>query len=95
MGDWLLGNWLLTYDPDDDPQDMLTFKPGGEFVATDVATKRKVEGVYFLKPGNVLVKLMQNGQIVMSLNLTFGENRDKLYYKSMNTGNTAYYTKVD
>jgi hypothetical protein len=93
--DWLIGSWLLTYDPDSGTQDMLTFKNGGEFVTTEVATNRKVKGMYFLKSDKILVKLVQNGEIFVTLNLTFDEKRDKLYYKSMNTGNTSHYTKVD
>jgi uncharacterized protein YuzE len=93
--DWLIGNWLLTYDPDADTQDMLTFKEGGEFVTTEVATNRKVKGMYFLKSDKVLVKLVQNGKIFLSLNLTFDEKKDKLYYTSMETGNISHYTKME
>jgi hypothetical protein len=92
---WLLGNWLLTYDPDNDTQDMLTFKQGGEFVTTEVGTDRQVKGVYFLKQDEILVKLFHNGKIAMSLTLAFDDKKDTLYYTSMNTGNTSYYTKMN
>lgn len=93
--DWLIGNWLLTYDPDGDPQDMLTFKQGGEFITTDVSTKRQVRGMYLLKSDEVQINLFHNGKMVMSANLTFDEKKDKLYYTSRQTGNTSHYTKVN
>jgi hypothetical protein len=93
--DWLIGNWLLTYDPDGDPQDMLTFKQNGEFITTEVSTNRQARGVYLLKSDKVLINLFHNGKMIMSANFTFDDKKDKLYYTSKKTGNTSHYTKMN
>lgn len=92
--DWLLGEWVMTFDPDGDTEDRLSFSRGGEFITTEASSGKKIKGMYFLKRDHIKVNLIYQGQIFMKLKLTFDEVKDKLYYYSSETGNTAYYTKI-
>ena len=93
--EWLFGNWLLTYDPDGDIQDRLTFQRGGQFITTEVSSGRQIEGIYTLTQGAVEVTLIQQGKMLLKFDLTYDQGRDKLYYRSNSTGKTSYYTKVE
>jgi hypothetical protein len=92
---WLLGNWIHTFDPDGDAQsDRLSFSDDGKFVTTEIASGRQIGGLYRVTPGAIKVDLVtQQGKVFMKLDLTYDEKKDRLYYKSDSTGNTSYYTK--
>jgi len=92
--DWLLGEWVMTFDPDGDTEDRLTFLKGGEFVTTETASGEKIKGMYSVKSDHIKVNLIYQGKLFMKLKLTFDKVKDKLYYYSSETGNTAYYTKI-
>ena len=92
--EWLIGNWILTFDPDGDTKDRLTFEKDGQFITTKISSGKQYKGIYFIKPGAVKVKIIHNGRILLSFDLTYDENKDKLYFKSNKTGTTSYYTKV-
>lgn len=92
--DWVIGDWLHTFDPDGDTQDKLTFRSGGRFVTTEVKSRKTIDGMYFVKSDRVQVSLVRNDKIFMKLILTYDENKDRLYYMSEATGNTSYYTKM-
>ena len=91
---WLVGDWILTFDPDGDTKDRLTFKNGGQFISTEVSSGKQYKGLYSIKPKVIKVKLIHNGKTFLSLDLTYDEKKDKLYFKSNKTGTTSYYTKV-
>jgi hypothetical protein len=91
--DWLLGNWIHSYNPDGNAQDVLTFAGEGKFVSTELASGNTQEGIYFVKADYVQVYLVQKGKIVMKLKLSYDTRKDKLYFYSEKTGNTSYYTK--
>lgn len=91
--EWLLGNWVMTYDPDGDTEDILSFYDDGRFVTTEQSTGNQIDGTYLLRSGKVQVSLISNGRTFMKFELTFEEQRDKLYYTS--GGTTSYYTKME
>lgn len=91
--DWLFGNWIHTYNPDGNAQDVLTFAKEGKFVSTELASGKLQEGIYFVKADYVQVYLVQEGKIFMKLKLSYDSRKDKLYFFSEKTGNTSYYTK--
>ena len=90
---WLNGEWLHTYDPDGDSDDILSFTSDGEFITTEVSSGKKIKGTYTLEPKVIKVELINKGRVFMKLDLTYDENKDKLYYKSKDTGNTSHYTR--
>lgn len=92
--DWLLGNWQMTYDPDGDTKDVLSFSKGGEFVTTEASSGREIKGIYVLKSDRVDVSLIYQGQVFMKLRLTYDDDKNKLYYNPDNTNDPAYYTKL-
>ena len=91
---WLIGNWQHTYDPDGDTQDRLTFTEEGKFITTEVSSGRRIVGFYLVRSDMVKVNLTHQDKIFMKFDLTFDENKNKLYYKSDKSGNTSYYTKI-
>jgi hypothetical protein len=92
--DWLLGDWQMTYDPDGDSKDVLSFSKGGEFVTTEASSGRKIKGMYVLKSDRVDVSLIHQGQIFLRLRITYDNDKNKLYYNPDNTDDPAYYTKL-
>jgi hypothetical protein len=84
----------MTYDPDGDTEDRLHFLEGGEFVATEPSSGQAYRGMYVVRTDHIKVNLVHEGRIFASLQLTFDENKDKLYFESAETGNTSHYTKI-
>ena len=84
---WLVGTWVLTYDPQNGPPDWVVF------TAPDVAVLRKqdgteVTGSYSIRGGKVVVKLpMLNGR-TFTVSLEPAEDRTRLVSAS-----GAYYTR--
>lgn len=91
---WIKGRWIHTYDPDGDVQDILTFGQDGRFMTKEVLTGRELEGKYYLMDGVIKINLYVDGQLFVILEMTHDEKKDRLYFTSKNTGNTAYYTKM-
>jgi len=91
---WLIGDWLLTYDPDGDTQDRITFTEDDGFITTEVSTGRQHKGIYLLKPGVITVHLFSQGRTFMKFDLQYDEKRDKLYFKG-STGSVSHYTKIN
>ncbi len=89
QNDWLIGSWLLTYDPDGDPQDMLSFYPEGKFLATEVLSQRSIQGIYEVKQGIIEIAIGQS----FEMQLAYDEVKDKLYFYSKETQKTSHYTK--
>lgn len=91
---WLYGNWLLTYDPDGDTQDRLTFTEENKFTTTEVATGKQFNGMYAIRGNTIYVSLLVNGKVFYKFELTFDDNKNKLYYKAKDSSTISYYTKV-
>lgn len=91
--DWLLGKWQMTYDPDGDTKDVLSFSKGGEFVTAEASTGREIKGMYVVESDRIDISLIHQGQIFMKLQLTYDGSKNKLYYNPDNTNDPAYYTK--
>lgn len=92
--DWLIGDWMMTFDPDEDTKDKLTFSEGNEFMTQEVSTGRRLKGMYFVKRDEVIVSLVNGGRVVMKLNFTFDKEKKRLYYNPDNVPVAAYYTRV-
>lgn len=91
---WLVGDWILTFDPDGATKDRLTFESDGRFITTQVSTGKQYKGIYLVRPKAIQVKLARNGKIFMSFYLKYDEEKDRLYFTSSKTGATSYYTKL-
>jgi hypothetical protein len=91
--DWLVGNWIHAFGPVGDMQDTLTFAEAGEFVTTESATGKTIEGIYFVKSDYVQVYMLNQGKISLKLKLSYDSRKDRLYYHSHETDETSYYTK--
>ena len=92
--DWLLGDWQMTYDPDGDTKDIVSFSEGSQFVTTEISSGKKIKGMYFVRSGHVSISLINQGKIFMKLKLKYDNAKKKLYYNPDNTSDPAYYTKV-
>jgi hypothetical protein len=93
QNDWLLGNWVHAYGPAGDMQDTLTFAAEGEFITTESASGKTIEGIYYVKSDYVQVYMIVQGKISLKLKLAYDSRKDRLYYHSEETGQTSYYTK--
>lgn len=93
QNEWLLGNWVHAYGPSGDMQDTLTFAEEGEFITTESASGKTIEGIYFVKSDYVQVYMIEQGKISLKLKLAYDSRKDRLYYHSEETGQTSYYTK--
>ena len=91
---WLHGDWLLTYDPDGDTQDKLSFKKGSQFITTEVATGKQYKGMYTVRNKKIKISLLKNGKVFYKFALTFDNSKDKLYYKDKDSNTISYYTRV-
>jgi len=91
---WLYGDWLLTYDPDGDTKDMLTFKKEGQFTTTEIATGKQYKGMYFVRNEKIKISLVDKGKIFFKFELTFDEKKEKIYHKSKDSNTISYYTRV-
>jgi hypothetical protein len=91
--EWLVGNWIHSYGPLGDMQDTLTFAAEGEFITTESASGKTIEGIYFVKSDYVQVYMLREGKISLKLKLAYDSRKDRLYYHSEESGETSYYTK--
>ena len=91
---WLHGDWLLTYDPDGDTQDKLTFKKGSQFITTEIKTGKKFNGMYVVRSNKIKINLLKSGKVFYKFNLSFDSKKDKLYYNAKDSDTISYYTRM-
>jgi len=92
---WLQGNWLLTYDPDGDTQDKLTFGNSNKFTTTEVSSGKQLKGTYEVSSESINVNLFFEGKSFMEFDLRYDDKKNKLYYVSDDAGSESHYTKID
>jgi hypothetical protein len=94
--DWILGSWHKTFDPDNDPEEIMTFQKDGSFLGSVVGTTDSVRGTYEVSETahTVSLRALENGRESPMGELTFDETRNKLYYAGKSGGPPAYYERV-
>lgn len=85
---WLLGRWQVSYNPNNDDNDVMVFQPDA-MVTIETEDGRTLPGQYQIKQDQLLL-LIQVGQRNVETGFTISAARDRLVYK-----NGAYYTKVN
>lgn len=83
---WLHGTWELTFNPDNDDSDVLTFKPDGT-VTVDTIDGRQISGQYAVLDQELALTLVSNQKIV-DVRFTISPDQSRLIYE-----NGAYYTR--
>jgi hypothetical protein len=93
--DWIVGSWRKTIDPDNDPDETITFQKDGKFVGTSAGFSETVRGDYQVSETERVVSMQapRNGSMVPMNPLRFEAAKDKLYYTSTK-GTTSIYEKV-
>jgi hypothetical protein len=88
-GDWLLGEWICTYDAPLNQRagQKLTFSADGHVAATGVVSDRNLTGLYSLEEDVVRISLTDRAA-VLKMDLSFDKRGDRLY------SGTAYYAKI-
>ncbi|MBK9130162.1 MAG: hypothetical protein IPM20_00760 [Gammaproteobacteria bacterium] len=85
---WLHGTWTLTYNPGNDSQDVLTFRPNGK-VEIRTSDARRIDGTYHLKDQTLLL-LLEGRTGVIDAQFEISPDHTRLIYPS-----GAYYTRKD
>jgi len=83
---WLLGRWQLSYNPQQDDNDILLFSQGGK-VRIETEAGRSLNG-HFLIQQEQLLLLVQIGQRSVETRFRISEAKDQLIFS-----NGAYYMK--
>lgn len=89
---WIIGTWQLSYDPDGDSKDTLTFKTGNQFTNID-SKGNTFNGTYEVNNGRVKVDLTKQGKTFMSFMLGYEKAKDALHFYSEKTKKTSIYKK--
>jgi hypothetical protein len=91
-GDWLVGKWELSHDPDGSPKDWLVFEGGGK-VTSHSPQGRSVSGDYSINEGSISI-VFDLGNRALPMRLTYTPDRRKLLVHSKRTGNTSEYQRL-
>ena len=92
-GNWIVGKWELSHDPDGGKKDWLEFTQDGRAYGTSPEGVR-IPGIFQVKGDEVRVVLRYHGKSLLML-LGYAPDRKMLLYYSQNSRHTAEYRKVE
>jgi hypothetical protein len=85
--EWLHGEWVLTYNPQRDSEDMLRFEPSGKVSVLLSSGKKDIQGRYHVSEQGVEMMLEVDERLV-DAHFDVSPDRSRLIYH-----NGAYYTR--
>ncbi len=90
--EWLVGKWVLTYDPDGDKKDFIEFMADGDAIST--GELGRVEGLYLVNSESVkAVFTYKEKDFIMTF--FYNPKKDELRIVTSHTGRESIYKKIN
>lgn len=91
---WVVGKWLMSYDPDGARADTLEFTQSGDVISIG-ATGKRIQGMYVVSSDRVTTVFSQEGKQDVIATFFFDEQHQTLRIVTSKTGKETLYKKVD